>query len=170
MAAKAVIRDAGRALGHPYGFVDQIAKLIPFEIGITLDKALAQEEELRRRYEDDEEVHGLIELAKSLEGVTRNAGKHAGGVVIAPTALTDFLPLYCEEGAESIVSQLDKDDVEAIGLVKFDFLGLRTLTIIDWALKTVNRERERNGEAAIVCQKITGAKRCCKYCKTRDTE
>ncbi|WP_126455535.1 DNA polymerase III subunit alpha [Sulfuriflexus mobilis] len=154
MAAKAVIRDAGRVLGHPYGFVDQIAKLIPFEIGITLDKALEQEEELRRRYEDDEEVHALIELGRSLEGITRNAGKHAGGVVIAPTALTDFLPLYCEEGAESIVSQLDKDDVEAIGLVKFDFLGLRTLTIIDWAVKTVNRERERNGEAALVLEQL----------------
>lgn len=154
MAAKAVIRDAGRALGKPYGFVDQIAKLIPFEIGITLDKALDQEEELRQRYEDDEEVHELMELARSLEGITRNAGKHAGGVVIAPTALTDFLPLYCEEGAESIVSQLDKDDVESIGLVKFDFLGLRTLTIIDWALKTVNRERERNGEDAIVLDQL----------------
>jgi DNA polymerase-3 subunit alpha len=154
MAAKAVVRDAGRVLGHPYGFVDQIAKLIPFEIGITLDKALEQEEELRQRYEDDEEVHALIELARSLEGITRNAGKHAGGVVIAPTALTDFLPLYCEQGGESIVSQLDKDDVEAIGLVKFDFLGLRTLTIIDWALKTVNRERERNGEAALVLEQL----------------
>ena len=154
MAAKAVVRDVGRVLGHPYGFVDQIAKLIPFEIGITLDKALEQEEELRRRYEDDEDVYGLIELARSLEGITRNAGKHAGGVVIAPTALTDFLPLYCEQGAESIVSQLDKDDVESIGLVKFDFLGLRTLTIIDRALKTVNRERERNGEAAVVLEQL----------------
>jgi len=155
MAAKAVIRDAGRALGQPYGFVDPIAKLIPFEIGITLTKALEQEEELRRRYEQDDEVHSLIELALSLEGITKNAGKHAGGVVIAPTELTDFLPLYCEQGSSSIVSQLDKDDVESIGLVKFDFLGLRTLTIIDWAVKTVNRDRERAGEPALVLEELT---------------
>jgi len=155
MAAKAVIRDAGRALGHPYGFVDPIAKLIPFEIGITLKKALEQEEELRRRYEQDDEVHGLIELALSLEGITKNAGKHAGGVVIAPTELTDFLPLYCEQGSESIVSQLDKDDVESIGLVKFDFLGLRTLTIIDWAMKTINREREKDGKQPLVLEQLT---------------
>lgn len=155
MAAKAVIRDAGRALGQPYGFVDQIAKLIPFEIGITLTKALEQEEELRRRYEQDDDVHGLIDLALSLEGITKNAGKHAGGVVIAPTELTDFLPLYCEQGSESIVSQLDKDDVESIGLVKFDFLGLRTLTIIDWAVKTINRDRERVGEPALVLEQLT---------------
>jgi len=155
MAAKAVIRDAGRALGQPYGFVDPIAKLIPFEIGITLTKALEQEEELRRRYENDDDVHGLIDLALSLEGITKNAGKHAGGVVIAPTALTDFLPLYCEQGSESIVSQLDKDDVESIGLVKFDFLGLRTLTIIDWAVKTINRDREKAGEPLLVLDQLT---------------
>ena len=155
MAAKAVIRDAGRALGQPYGFVDPIAKLIPFEIGITLSKALEQEEELKRRYEQDDDVHGLIELARSLEGITKNAGKHAGGVVIAPTELTDFLPLYCEQGSQSIVSQLDKDDVESIGLVKFDFLGLRTLTIIDWAVKTVNQDRERAGEPVLVLEQLT---------------
>ena len=149
MAAKAVVRDAGRVLGHPYGFVDQIAKLIPFEIGMTLDKAMEQEEELARRYDQDEDVHTLLDLAKSLEGITRNAGKHAGGVVIGPTPLTEFMPLYCEQGGEGVVSQFDKDDVEAIGLVKFDFLGLRTLTIIDWALKTVNRTREARGESAI---------------------
>ena len=139
MAAKAVIRDVGRVLGHPYGFVDRIAKLIPFEIGITLDKALAQEEELAKLYQNDEEVTALLDLAKKLEGIARNAGKHAGGVVIAPTKLTDFSPLYCEPSGENLVTQFDKDDVEAIGLVKFDFLGLRTLTIIDWAVKAVNR-------------------------------
>ena len=138
MAARAVIRDAGRVLGHPYGFVDRIAKQVPFEIGITLDKALEQEEELAAMYRDDEEVRGTIDLAKSLEGLVRNAGKHAGGVVIAPDKLTDFTPLYCEEGGENIVTQLDKDDVEAVGLVKFDFLGLKTLTIIDWAVDIVN--------------------------------
>ena len=149
MAAKAVVRDVGRVLGHPYGFVDQIAKLIPFEIGITLDKALEQEEELSRRYEEDEEVHALLDLARSLEGLTRNAGKHAGGVVIAPTPLTDFTPLYCEQGATGTVTQFDKDDVEAVGLVKFDFLGLRTLTIIDWALQTVNKTRQAQAQPVI---------------------
>tara|TARA_R110000868_G_scaffold84822_6_gene238971 strand:- start:45334 stop:48774 length:3441 start_codon:yes stop_codon:yes gene_type:complete len=137
MAAKAVIRDVGRVLGHPYGFVDALAKMIPFEIGITLDKALAQEETLRERYNNEEEVTNLLDLAKKLEGITRNVGKHAGGVVIAPSKLTDFVPIYCEEGEASIVSQFDKDDVESVGLVKFDFLGLRTLTIIDWALKNI---------------------------------
>lgn len=141
MAAKAVVRDVGRVLGHSYGFVDQIAKLIPFEIGMTLDKALS-EEELKRRYDEDEEVRTLIDLAKSLEGLSRNAGKHAGGVVIAPSALTDFTPLYCEQGAASPVTQFDKDDVEAVGLVKFDFLGLRTLTIIDHAVKNVAKYQD----------------------------
>ena len=138
MAAKAVIRDTGRVLGQPYGFVDRIAKLIPFEIGITLEKALQQSEELATMYRDDEEVTAIIDLARSLEGLARNAGKHAGGVVIAPGQLTDFTPLYCEDGGASSITQLDKDDVEAIGLVKFDFLGLKTLTIIDWAVRIVN--------------------------------
>jgi DNA polymerase-3 subunit alpha len=138
MAAKAVIRDVGRVLGHPYGFVDKLAKLIPFEIGMTLKKAMEQEAELEARYTEEEEVKSLIDLALSLEGITRNAGKHAGGVVIAPSALTDFTAVYCEEGSTQQVSQLDKDDVEAAGLVKFDFLGLKTLTIIDCALKRVD--------------------------------
>ncbi len=149
MAAKAVVRDVGRVLGHPYGFVDRIAKLIPFELGITLDKALAQEEALRELYEQDEEVAAVIDLGRKLEGITRNAGKHAGGVVISPSQLTDFTPLYCEPGGQSLVTQFDKDDVEAVGLVKFDFLGLRTLTIIDWALQTINQLREADGEAPI---------------------
>jgi DNA polymerase-3 subunit alpha len=138
MAAKAVIRDTGRVLGQPYGFVDRIAKQVPFEIGMTLEKALEQSDELATMYRDDEEVTAIIDLARSLEGLARNAGKHAGGVVIAPTALTDFTPLYCEDGGTHIITQLDKDDVEAVGLVKFDFLGLKTLTIIDWAEKIVN--------------------------------
>jgi DNA polymerase-3 subunit alpha len=141
MAAKAVIRDAGRVLGQPYGFVDRIAKQVPFEIGMTLEKALQQEPELAAMYRDDEEVRSIIDLAKSLEGLVRNAGKHAGGVVIAPDRLTDFTPLYCEEGGAHVVTQLDKDDVEAAGLVKFDFLGLKTLTIIDWAVRIVNAEK-----------------------------
>ncbi|WP_026879018.1 DNA polymerase III subunit alpha [Ignatzschineria larvae DSM 13226] len=141
MAAKAVIRDVGRALGHPYGFVDRIAKLIPMDLGITLEKALMQEPELFDLYKEDEEVKILIDFAKQLEGLSKSVGRHAGGVVIAPTKLTDFSPLYCEEGSAALVTQYDKDDIEAAGLVKFDFLGLRTLTIIDWALKNIEYNR-----------------------------
>ncbi|HEY1726671.1 MAG TPA: DNA polymerase III subunit alpha [Steroidobacteraceae bacterium] len=149
LAAKAVVRDVGRVLGHPYGFVDRIAKLIPFELGITLDDAIGKEPELKRLYQQDEEVHNLLDLARSLEGLTRNAGKHAGGVVIAPSVLTDFTPLYCEPGRTGVITQFDKDDVEAAGLVKFDFLGLRTLTVLDWAVATVNEERTRRDEPAL---------------------
>ncbi len=148
MAAKAVVRDVGRVLGMSYGFVDRIAKLIPFELGITLDDALAKEPELKRLYDSEEEIKNLIDLARSLEGLTRNAGTHAGGVVIAPSVLTDFAPLYCEEGG-GVVTQFDKDDVEAAGLVKFDFLGLRTLTIIDRAVATINRMRAERSEPAL---------------------
>jgi DNA polymerase-3 subunit alpha len=140
MAAKAVVRDVGRVLGMTYGYVDRIAKLIPFELGITLDAALEKEPELQRLYQAEEEVKNLIDLARSLEGLTRNAGMHAGGVVIAPSVLTDFAPLYCDAAGGSVVTQFDKDDVEAAGLVKFDFLGLRTLTIIDRAVRLINRE------------------------------
>ncbi len=149
MAAKAVVRDVGRVLGHPYGFVDRIAKLIPFEIGITLDKALNQEAALKELYEGDDDVRAVIDLARSLEGLARNAGKHAGGVVISPARLTDFTPLYCEQGSDAVVSQFDKDDVEAVGLVKFDFLGLRTLTIIDRSLKTINAARTTTGDSPV---------------------
>ena len=159
MAAKAVVRDVGRVLGHPYGFVDRIAKLIPFEIGITLDKALDQEPAFSELYDADEDVRTLVDLARSLEGLARNAGKHAGGVVIAPSQLTDFTPLYCEQGGGALVSQFDKDDVEAVGLVKFDFLGLRTLTIIDWALKTVNARQAENGKPLIDIETIPLADR-----------
>ena len=145
MAAKAVVRDVGRVLGHPYGFVDRIAKLIPIELGITLTDALEKEPELRRLYDTDEEVRALLDLARSLEGLTRNAGTHAGGVVIAPSVLTDFTPLYCEASGATVVTQFDKDDVEAAGLVKFDFLGLRTLTIIDRAVRIINAMPERQG-------------------------
>ena len=131
-----------------YGYVDKIAKLIPLEIGMTLDKALEQEEELKRLYDGEAEVRELIDLARSLEGLARNAGTHAGGVVIAPSILTDFTPLYCEEGSSTPVTQFDKDDVEAAGLVKFDFLGLRTLTIIDWVVRDINAQRARGGRSA----------------------
>jgi DNA polymerase III subunit alpha len=154
MAAKAVVRDVGRVLGMPYGFVDKIAKLIPFELGMTLEKALTEEEQLATRYRQEEEVASLIDLARKLEGITRNAGKHAGGVVIAPTRLVDFTPLYCEPGGEHAVTQFDKDDVESAGLVKFDFLGLRTLTIIHWALQTINKKRAQKGEAPVDISQI----------------
>lgn len=146
MAAKACIRDAGRVLGLGYGHTDSIAKLIPATLGIELKDALKESADLRARLASDEDARNLMSLALQLEGLTRNAGKHAGGVVIAPSALTDFTPLYAEgTDADSVgelpVTQFDKDDVEAIGLVKFDFLGLRTLTIIDWALQAINRRR-----------------------------
>ncbi|MDE1899673.1 MAG: DNA polymerase III subunit alpha, partial [Xanthomonadaceae bacterium] len=157
MAAKAVVRDTGRVLGHPYGFVDAIAKLIPATLGITLADALGESEaarkdanlasaELIQKVRDEEEVRELIELARKLEDLVRNAGKHAGGVVIAPSPLTDFAPLYAEPGGDSVVTQYDKDDVEAVGLVKFDFLGLRTLTILDWTAKAINHGRNGRGE------------------------
>ncbi|MGN6513706.1 MAG: DNA polymerase III subunit alpha, partial [Lysobacteraceae bacterium] len=164
MAAKAVVRDAGRVLGHPYGFVDGIAKLIPNTLGISLDDALGESEaarknselasaELIQRMQAEDEVRDLLTLARELEDLTRNAGKHAGGVVIAPSPLSDFCPLFAEhdEGGRgrNPVTQFDKDDVEAVGLVKFDFLGLRTLTIIDWAVKAINRRRARTDEAPL---------------------
>jgi DNA polymerase-3 subunit alpha len=130
MAAKAVVRDVGRVLSMPYGEVDRIAKLIPFELGITLEKALEMEPQLRSLMQAEEEVAELMGLARSLEGLARNVGMHAGGVIIAPGKLTDFTPLYCAENSTAMVSQYDKDDVEKVGLVKFDFLGLTTLTII----------------------------------------
>jgi DNA polymerase-3 subunit alpha len=141
MAAKAVVRDVGRVLGMSYGYVDRIAKLVPFELGITLEAALEKEPELQRLYQAEEEVRNLIDLARALEGLTRNAGMHAGGVVIAPSVLTDFTPLYRDASGGNVVTQFDKDDVEAAGLVKFDFLGLRTLTIIERAVAFINRER-----------------------------
>jgi DNA polymerase-3 subunit alpha len=149
MAAKAVIRDVGRVLGHPYGFVDRISKLVPPEPGMTLAKAFEAEPQLPEIYEADEEVRALIDMARKLEGVTRNAGKHAGGVVISPTKITDFAPLYCDSEGNHPVTQFDKSDVEYAGLVKFDFLGLRTLTIIDWALEMINARRAKAGEEPI---------------------
>ena len=149
MAAKAVVRDVGRVLGMGYGYVDKIAKLIPFELGITLDVAIEKEPELKKLYKDDEEIKNLIDLARSLEGLTRNAGMHAGGVVIAPSKLTEFAPLYADDKGGSVVTQFDKDDVEAAGLVKFDFLGLRTLTVIDRAVRIINARRAASGEARL---------------------
>ena len=140
MAAKAVVRDVGRVLGHPYGFVDGIAKLVPAAVDMTLSKALEESPELAQRRKDEEDVGFLIDTALRLEGLARNVGKHAGGVVIAPTQIDDFSALYCEPGGGGAVTQFDWRDVEAAGLVKFDFLGLRTLTILDWAVKNIRAQ------------------------------
>ncbi|MFB9887011.1 DNA polymerase III subunit alpha [Balneatrix alpica] len=145
MAAKAVVRDVARVQGKPFSLGDKLSKLIPFEVGMTLSKAWEQEPALREFVENDEEAQEIMEMAYKLEGITRNVGKHAGGVVIAPTKLSDFAPLYCEPDGTGLVTQFDKNDVEEAGLVKFDFLGLRTLTIIDWAMKTINRQRQAKG-------------------------
>ncbi len=149
MAAKAAIRDVGRVQSQGYGFVDSIAKLIPMDIGITISRAMEQEPELQRRYDSDDAVKELIDMALALEGITRNVGKHAGGVVISPSDINDFSPIYCEQGSQSIVTQYDKNDVETVGLVKFDFLGLKTLTVIDWALEIINTRRKKEGRDAV---------------------
>ncbi|MAH61199.1 MAG: DNA polymerase III subunit alpha [Legionellales bacterium] len=138
MAAKAVVRDVGRVLGMPYTVVDGLAKLIPFELGITLSDAIKQEPRLEKQIQSDQDVARLFDLALKLEGKVRNVGKHAGGVVIAPRPIYTFMPLYQDAHAQQPVTQFDKDDVESMGLVKFDFLGLRTLTIIDWAVKYIH--------------------------------
>lgn len=154
MAAKAVIRDVGRVLGHPFGFVDRISKLIPPDPGMTLEKAFIAEPALQELYDADEEVKELIDKCRILEGCTRNAGKHAGGVVISPTAITDFAPIYCDAEGNFPVTQFDKNDVETAGLVKFDFLGLRTLTIIDWALGLVNPRLKKAGKPPVRIEAI----------------
>jgi DNA polymerase III subunit alpha len=147
MAAKAVVRDVARVQGKSYGLADKLSKLIPFEVGMTLAKALDQEETLRDFLRDDDQAQEIWDMACQLEGITRNVGKHAGGVVIAPSQLVDFAPLYCDESGGGLVTQFDKNDVEEAGLVKFDFLGLRTLTIIAWALDMINVERAKQGQA-----------------------
>ena len=149
MAAKAVVRDVARAQGKPYSLGDKLSKLIPFEVGMTLTKALEAEPALKEFLEADEEAAEIWEMAVKLEGVTRGTGKHAGGVVIAPTKLTDFAPLLSDEDGSGLMVQFDKNDIEEAGLVKFDFLGLRTLTIIDWALEMVDKVRAVEGKGAL---------------------
>ncbi|KRO34783.1 MAG: DNA polymerase III subunit alpha [SAR86 cluster bacterium BACL1 MAG-120823-bin87] len=138
MAARAVVRDVARALGKPYALGDRISKMIPFIPGMTLDKAISSQPIFKKMIQDEAEVSEIIDLAFKLEGIARNVGKHAGGIVIAPGSIADFCPTYFDPQSDSTMTQFDKDDVETIGLVKFDFLGLRTLTVIDRALKTIN--------------------------------
>ncbi len=149
MAAKAVVRDVARVQGKPFGLADKLSKLIPPDPGMKLAKAIDEVGELKEFIAEDEEAAEIWEMALKLEGITRQTGKHAGGVVIAPTKLTDFAPLLCEEDGTGLVTQYDKNDVEAAGLVKFDFLGLRTLTIIDWALKIINPRLQAEGKEPI---------------------
>ncbi len=150
MAAKAVIRDVGRVLDLPFNFVDSVAKLIPLELGITLKSALEKEPQLQERREKEEEVAQLLELALRLEGLVRNVGMHAGGVLIAPGKISDYSAVYCQANGDSLVSQYDKDDVEAVGLVKFDFLGLRTLTILNMAVENANTQRQADSLPSLV--------------------
>ena len=149
MAAKAVVRDVARVQGKSYGLADKLSKMIPADVGMTLSKAFEQEEVLREFLEFDSDGQEIWDMALQLEGITRNVGKHAGGVVIAPTKLTDFAPLYCDETGSGLVTQFDKGDVEDAGLVKFDFLGLRTLTIIDLAVKMIDAQRIPLGDAPL---------------------
>ena len=146
MAAKVVVRDVARAQGKSYGLADKLSKLIPFEVGMTLAKAVEQEEALKDFLDTDEDAREIWDMALQLEGTVRGVGKHAGGVVIAPTQLMDFAPVYCDEDGSGMVTQFDKGDVEEAGLVKFDFLGLRTLTIIDWAKAIIDKQRQKTGE------------------------
>ncbi|RYZ81427.1 MAG: DNA polymerase III subunit alpha, partial [Moraxellaceae bacterium] len=149
MAAKAVVRDVARVQGKSYGLADKLSKMIPGDPGMTLKVAYEQEAILRDFLAGDSDAQEIWDMALQLEGLTRNVGKHAGGVVIAPTKLTDFAPLYCDETGSGLVTQYDKGDVEEAGLVKFDFLGLRTLTIIDWAKKMIDKRRLQQGLAPL---------------------
>lgn len=154
MAAKAVVRDVARVQGKSYGLADKLSKLIPFEVGMTLEKAVEEEEALQEFLKQDDEASEIWSMALQLEGISRNCGKHAGGVVIAPTEITDFSPIYCDDTGSGVVTQFDKNDVEEAGLIKFDFLGLRTLTIIDWAVQMINKDRAANSEELLDIEKI----------------
>ena len=170
MAAKAVVRDVARAQSKSFGLADKISKLIPADPGMSLAKALDMEPMLKEFIEEDDEAQEIWEMATRLEGIARQTGKHAGGVVIAPTKLTDFSPTACDEDYTGLVTQFDKSDVEEAGLVKFDFLGLRTLTIIDWAIKTINRFKDKTAEPHIRIEEIDlHDKECIEYLKTAQT-
>jgi len=155
MAARAVVRDVARALGKPYALGDRISKMIPFIPGMTLEKAISSQPIFKKMIQDEEEVSEIIDLAYKLEGIARNVGKHAGGIVIAPGSIADFCPTYFDPQSDSLMTQFDKDDVETIGLVKFDFLGLRTLTVIDRAVKTINESLSEKNEKALDLNSLT---------------
>ncbi|NBW85051.1 MAG: DNA polymerase III subunit alpha, partial [Proteobacteria bacterium] len=146
MAARAVVRDVCRAMGKPYALGDRIAKMIPFAPGMTLDRARQEQPIFDQSIKNDDEVREIVNMSYKLEGIARNVGKHAGGVVIAPGSISEFCPIYVERQSSSVMTQYDKDDVEKIGLVKFDFLGLRTLTVIDKAIQSINSQKN-NGKA-----------------------
>ena len=154
MAAKAVVRDVARVQGKSYGLADRMSKLIPQTPGMTLQTAREQEPLLQELLEHDGDAQEIWGMARQLEGLARNLGTHAGGVVIAPSKLTDFAPLYCDDAGDGLLTHYDKDDVESVGLVKFDLLGLTTLTIIDWAVKIINEQRAQSGEAALDLDKL----------------
>ena len=155
MAARAVVRDVARALGKPYALGDRISKMIPFIPGMTLEKAISSQPIFKKMIDDEEEVSEIIDLAYKLEGIARNVGKHAGGIVIAPGSIADFCPTYFDPQSDSLMTQFDKDDVETIGLVKFDFLGLRTLTVIDRAVKTINEYLSQKNEKTLDLNTLT---------------
>jgi DNA polymerase-3 subunit alpha len=143
LSARAVIRDVGRVLDFSYGFVDYIAKLVPFSLGIKIDEALKASKELAKEYKTKEDVRTIIDLAKKIEGLPRGVGTHAAGIVISPSSITDFMPVYSLEDKDELITQFDKDDIESIGLVKFDILGLTTLTIIDEAIKLIINKNKK---------------------------
>ncbi|MBS4098631.1 MAG: DNA polymerase III subunit alpha [Sulfuricella sp.] len=168
LGSKSVIRDVGRVLDMPYNFCDLLSKLVPIEgvKPVALAKALEMEPQLKERYDGEEEVRELFDLAFKLEDLTRNVGMHAGGVLISPGKISDFCPVYCQQGSDATVSQFDKDDVEQAGLVKFDFLGLRTLTIIDWAVRFIKQMGHEFGPLELLPLDDPGTYRLLKDCNT----
>ena len=143
MAARAVVRDVARAQGKSYGLADRLAKMIPFSPEMTLEKALKDNSDLRRILKVDEDAAEIFEMAKKLEGIIRNVGKHAAGVVMAPSEINDYSPLYLDETTDTLATQFDMKDIESVGLQKFDFLGLKTLTVINKALIEINKSRSK---------------------------